>query len=70
MRGEGKNMRGCLRKLLCPLLLVATKATGLGDPDNSGWRDRQDLTRDVEVTEELLGGYYIARGRKAVEYAR
>ncbi len=67
---DGKNMRGWLGKLLRPLILFEMKATVLGDPDNSGWRDLQDLTRDVEVTEELLGGYYIARGRKAVEYAR
>lgn len=63
---DGKNIRGLLGKLLRPLILIEMKATVLGDPDHAAWQDLQELTRDVEVSEELFGAYYITRGRKAV----
>jgi ubiquinone/menaquinone biosynthesis C-methylase UbiE len=67
---DGKNMRGRLGKLLRPLILLEMRATVLGDPDHAAWRDLQGLTRDVDVSEELHGGYYIARAWKAAELAR
>ena len=63
---EGKTMRGLLGRLLRPLILLEMKATVLGDPDYSAWEDVQALTTDVEVEEELLGGYFTCRGRKNI----
>ena len=61
---EGKTMRGFVGRLLRPLIILEMKATVLGDPDHATWEDVQALTDDVEVEEELFGGYFICRGRK------
>ena len=44
---------------------TSTRHPVLGDPDGEAWQDLQDLTRDVEVSKELFGAYYITSGRKA-----
>ena len=62
---EGKTMRGLLGRVLRPLIILEMKATVLGDPDHASWQDVQALTNEVEIEEELFGGYFICRGRKS-----
>lgn len=57
-------MRGLLGRVLRPLIILEMKATVLGDPDHASWQDVRALTDEVEVEEELFGGYFICRGRK------
>jgi len=61
---EGKTIPGLLGRLLHPLIILEMKATVLGDPDYRAWEDIQALTNGVDVKEQLLGGYFICRGRK------
>jgi ubiquinone/menaquinone biosynthesis C-methylase UbiE len=61
---EGKTIPGLLGRLLHPLIILEMKATVLGDPDYRAWEDVQALTNDVDVKEQLLGGYFTCRGRK------
>ena len=61
---EGKTLRGFLGRLLRPLLILEMKATVLGDPDHASWEDVRALTDEVDVEEELFGGYFICCGCK------
>jgi ubiquinone/menaquinone biosynthesis C-methylase UbiE len=62
---EGKTMPGLLGRLLHQLIIFEMTATVLGDPDYRAWEDVEALTDDVDVKEQLLGSYFICRGRKS-----
>ena len=61
---DGKLARGTLGRLSRPLVILASKATILGDPDRRPWEDLKELTPQIEMEEVNLGTYYICRGTK------
>jgi demethylmenaquinone methyltransferase/2-methoxy-6-polyprenyl-1,4-benzoquinol methylase len=61
---DGKLARGVLGRLSRPLVILASKATVLGDIDEQPWEDLKELTSRIEVEEVNWGTYYICRGTK------
>lgn len=61
---DGKTMPGIVGRLLHPLIVLAMKATVLGDPDHNALADLSVLTDDVLVEEELFGAYFIYQGKR------
>lgn len=61
---DGKTMPGIIGRLLHPLVILAMKATVLGDPDHNACRDLRTLTSDVHVEEQLFGAYFACQGQK------
>ncbi|RMH23683.1 MAG: methyltransferase domain-containing protein [Planctomycetota bacterium] len=47
-----------------PFVLALSRATVLGDPDKRAWEDLRRYTGDIEMTERLMGAYFICRARK------
>lgn len=62
---DGKHARGFLGTLARPLVILANKATVLGDLDERPWEDLKELTSRIELEEVNLGSYYICCGTKA-----
>ncbi len=61
---DGKLARGVWGKLSRPLVILASEATVLGDPDEQPWEDLREFTPKIEVEEINFGTYYICRGTK------
>ena len=61
---DAKLPSGFLGKLLHPLVVWASRATVLGNPDVRPWDELRELTDDVCCEEVQFETYYICRGRK------
>ena len=61
---DGKFAHGVLGKLSRPLVILVSKATVLGDPDEQPWEDLREFTPRIEMEEINFGTYYICRGTK------
>jgi len=61
---DGKLAPGLLGRLSRPFVMLASKATVLGDLDEQPWEDLKEWTSRIEVEEVNWGTYYICRGTK------
>lgn len=61
---DGKLARGLRGRLSRPFVILANKATVLGDLDEQPWEDLKELTSRIEMEEVNWGTYYICRGTK------
>jgi len=61
---DAKLPSGFLGKLLHPFVVLASRATVLGNPDIRPWDELRELTEDVSREEVQFETYYICRGRK------
>lgn len=64
---DAKLPAGILRKLFLPYTVWVMKRTVLGNPYIFPWEELRELTDDFEMTEFLMGTYYVCRGRKPHE---
>lgn len=61
---EAKLADGLLGRLSRPLVILLSKATVLGDPDEQPWEDLKEFTTQVQMEEINFGTYYICCGTK------
>jgi SAM-dependent methyltransferase len=61
---DAKLPSGFIGKMLRPLVILASRATVLGNPDIRPWDELRELTDDVGCEGVQFETYYICRGRK------